>query len=654
MASTVIYPPIVDNYMPAFMAGEKSYCRVNFSLSKFNSSTDFKSVQVSIKKCKTGETVVDTATSKGTTYYKDKNGKEVEATVYRGTGIILDMPFVIESADDNSYYIDINTNNLSTKSGAYNGWVPGEIYKVQLRLSKVNYGDSQDNPYQDGQSDWLTRNGNNFSEWSTVCIVKATGVPTFTTKSIVSGDGDSEKPYLSSDTGLSYFIKTNNIIGKYENKEDTSEYLHSYQMRLREIKSDGKYVDLDSSKIIYLNENYLTGEFSYLFNCEIENGKSYSLKIEYTTINGYTDSFNIKCTGRIKENERTTLQIYTIENDSEKYLSGRTNLFHEEENGRIAYLIHGQEKSTVNNIKRYFIRRCDSKDNFKAWKDIKSIAIEGAKENPVDLLFYDYTVESGVWYKYSIQLMDTHEVRSPMNITPNPCLRDFNYSFLLGQNEKQLSLKYNNTMSSFGITVNDSITQTIGGKYPFIARNGNMKYKTFPIEGLISFNMDDESLFADDKDLYLNQEVANLYKSRGQETYDYVRERIFREKVMEFLLNDKPKLFKSPTEGNVLVRITNVNFSPNQTLSRMIYSFSATATEIGEASQELLERYKIVNPEVAVNVTIFSLPGLNHGKADAYTHYVAVNEASGSDTPIIEDEEVIIAGGEAKEETTNE
>ena len=55
MASYVLYPPIVDGYMPSFVAGNNSYCRVYFSLSKFNSEADFENVQVSITKQTTGE-----------------------------------------------------------------------------------------------------------------------------------------------------------------------------------------------------------------------------------------------------------------------------------------------------------------------------------------------------------------------------------------------------------------------------------------------------------------------------------------------------------------------------------------------------------------------------------------------------------------------
>ena len=51
---------------------------------------------------------------------------------------------------------------------------------------------------------------------------------------------------------------------------------------------------------------------------------------------------------------------------------------------------------------------------------------------------------------------------------------------------------------------------------------------------------------------------------------------------MEFLIDGKPKLFKSPTEGNMILRLTDVNFTPNQSLSRLVYSFTASGNEIAE------------------------------------------------------------------------
>ena len=54
-----------------------------------------------------------------------------------------------------------------------------------------------------------------------------------------------------------------------------------------------------------------------------------------------------------------------------------------------------------------------------------------------------------------------------------------------------------------------------------------------------------------------------------------------------------PKLFRSTPEGNILVTLSNISFTPNQTLGRMIYDFSCTATEIGEANIQNYKLYEI-------------------------------------------------------------
>jgi hypothetical protein len=52
-------------------------------------------------------------------------------------------------------------------------------------------------------------------------------------------------------------------------------------------------------------------------------------------------------------------------------------------------------------------------------------------------------------------------------------------------------------------------------------------------------------------------------------------------------------LFRSVTEGNILVKLTDINFTPNATLGRRIYSFTATATEIDEANIKNYDKYGI-------------------------------------------------------------
>ena len=53
----------------------------------------------------------------------------------------------------------------------------------------------------------------------------------------------------------------------------------------------------------------------------------------------------------------------------------------------------------------------------------------------------------------------------------------------------------------------------------------------------------------------------NLTTSLSSE--NFLIERIFREKVEEFLNDGEPKLFKSPSEGNIIVSLMNVSLTPN-------------------------------------------------------------------------------------------
>ena len=46
--------------------------------------------------------------------------------------------------------------------------------------------------------------------------------------------------------------------------------------------------------------------------------------------------------------------------------------------------------------------------------------------------------------------------------------------------------RFNPKVNNFKSTILESKVDTLGGKYPFIFRNGNVKYKEFAISGLLS------------------------------------------------------------------------------------------------------------------------------------------------------------------------
>lgn len=544
MASRFLYPPTVNNYMPAFVAGDNSFCRVYFSLSKFNSSSDFKSVHISITKQDTGTSVVNT---------NDGSFR------LRATGIIIPKAGnnIAVKVAENLFYIDILNEDIEK------GWIAGWIYKIQLRLSTIecNLENSEV-----GLADWLNANANNFSEWSTVCIVKAIGENNITIPTFNYDDSATH-----SNINITLGTSTLDITGTYANT-DISEKLYSYKMKLINNNSI-----IEESDLLYSSQYINSNQFSYTFKTELKQNENYTFELEYQTNNKYNG--NIKIPFQIILPTRVIIDAYLkcAENNKKSFLS------EDEEEGRIALEFYSELDSIYSG--NLCVRRASSIDNFTKWEDIKIFTISNKKFNEMDI-FYDYTAISGIEYKYGVQTIDELTgARGVLNIMQEPVKREYNYSFLLGENEKQLKLQFNNTISNYKTSVSDAKVDTIGGKHPFITRNGNMYYKNFSLNGLISYNMDENNLFLS-KDFIGRENEGH---------YDYTYEREFREKVLAFLIDGKPKLFKSPTEGNILIRLTDVQATPEQALNRLIFTFSANAYEIDEPTLDSFVKYNLIS-----------------------------------------------------------
>ena len=77
--------------------------------------------------------------------------------------------------------------------------------------------------------------------------------------------------------------------------------------------------------------------------------------------------------------------------------------------------------------------------------------------------------------------------------------------------------------------------------------------------------------------------------------YNMRAERRFKLKLLEWLGNGEIKLFRSPAEGNYLVRLMNISLTPEDKLGRMIHSFQATAYEVEELSYKNLIELNFIN-----------------------------------------------------------
>jgi len=58
--------------------------------------------------------------------------------------------------------------------------------------------------------------------------------------------------------------------------------------------------------------------------------------------------------------------------------------------------------------------------------------------------------------------------------------------------DRLLKIRFNPKVESFKIKVLEQKTDTIGGRFPYITRNGTTYYKEFPIGGMIACEMDED------------------------------------------------------------------------------------------------------------------------------------------------------------------
>lgn len=244
-----------------------------------------------------------------------------------------------------------------------------------------------------------------------------------------------------------------------------------------------------------------------------------------------------------------------------------------------------------------------SEDKGFIWDEIARFSTSGGTE--FNFSIQDRTVAHGTTYKYAVVQYNSNGVYS-QRIESDYITAEFEHMFLCDAT-RSLCIKFNPKVSSLKETILESKSDTIGGKYPFFFRNGETRYKEIPIQGLISYWMDDKEQFIKRSALGLTDGGMARPETKTQEDlgnipttnlvdYNVTAERIMKLEVLEWLNNGQPKLFRSPTEGNYLIRLMNVSLSPEDKLSRLIHSFSATGYEIGEPNIRGMIEANIINP----------------------------------------------------------
>lgn len=573
-----IYPPTLQSTQPAFLSSTDSY-NIQFTLQPVTSFSEIGHIQIRVVTQKNNSSIVNTD------IYPD--------------GIIYKAPKDITSIGD-PYSIAILSTDLAQP------WQPGYLYKVQLRFGE--------NPIFENKAEFaawkkLQVDTEAFSEWSTVMVIKAITQPEVI---IQNADAVKESVIATSrtePTTAPLFVGITNI------QEINKELVDKYRFTLYYGDEVDGFEKLETSGWLQHNSS-VNNTDEHRFKTLLDNGETYTVTYEIETINGYTQTAEpytfLALRSYLAELEGVELQV-------------ESDTIYCRENGCINLYL-------TNNIPltgSYLVTRSSEKSGYRIWEDLSYFVYSNKTFNN-HLFYQDFTVESGVRYKYAFQQENAKGLRTsplyPQKDIPHSV--DFEYSYIY-RDGIQLKLKFNHKMNTFKHTVLASKQDTLGDRYPHLVRNGYAYYAEFPITGLISFQMDDDKTFmrlgsegylydgnlAIPRDKFEEQGVSRPACEKDIDTsglssgtnYNdltidhtltdnniYI-ERRFREKAEEFLNDFEYKLYKSPTEGNIVIGLMNVSLTPNATLGRMIFEFSATAYEVLENTLENLNEVGIIN-----------------------------------------------------------
>ena len=559
---SMLFPPILNNSQPAFNYNTMKYL-VYFTLPVGTALKDVGNVQIKITYQSNNKSIVN--------YSKFPDG-----IIYKNANVIK------KETNSDYYYVVIDSADLDA------GWQPGVLYKIQLAFgSTAIWTDISD------FTNWKNQQIQNqtFSDWSTVMITKAI---TPIAVSIVNAEANMKTVLsLAVENSLSPLF-----IGQASLKEEEKEVIDKYRFILYD--KDNNLIE--SSGWLQHNANANNSD-QHRFKIALNNSQEYKLRYEIISNNGYqvyTEYKFIAYENIIEENIHIMI---TADNSSVKSL----------ENGCIQIFLTSTEYVTGH----YVLTRTSERSNYQIWEDVCYLHYSNELLQGNEPVYVDYLVEDNVKYQYGIQRENSAGFRTNRvyEVKEDKLLYrsvDLDYAYLFRDNI-QLKLKFNNKVSSFKHTVLASKADTLGSKYPTISRNGHAYYAEFPITGLITLNMDKELCFLDVKSDYNQLEKKDylVYSYKGKElfsvdtddsafstqlTYDNIhREKVFRDCVEDFLNDGNYKLYRSATEGNKIIGLMNISLTPNQTLGRMIYEFSATAYEVAEYNLENLNKYGIID-----------------------------------------------------------
>lgn len=533
-------PPQISGKLPAFYGNELI---IPFDLNRSVGFNQFDSMVAIIKTVSTNTQKAFLST--GT----DENGKEWGRIWYDSATRNYRVSFTIQAENSEG------TNYFTPQIGQY--------YKVQLACVASGPIDSP------------------IGYYSSVGVIKYSAEPKLYIKGLEENNSNKN---------------TYEYVGVYLQEHDQREKVYSYEFDLYDefnniiattgmkIHNNSTDIDLDSSFDTWRITKNLTIN------------KPYYIQYKAITMNGLGEM--VPC----ESPKYKIMELDIALPDVSAQLSTQLN----EVEGYFQISLIGDRKPNDTHLRSgaFVLLRSSSKNNYDTWEQLTEFTLSLYNPHTDKDIYKDYVVEQGVDYIYAIQAYNKQGYMSGrLTNYEGPVHCDFEDAFLY-DGERQLKIRFNPSITNFKSTILENKIDTIGSKYPFIFRNGIVNYKEFSISGLLSLLGDENEQFLNDLievDSHLRVGSPGLIKditpvdSLHLLTGDnYYKERQFKLRVAEWLSNGQPKLFKSPAEGNYIVRLMGISLSPEEALGRMLHTFSCNACEIAEYNFENLDKYNLI------------------------------------------------------------
>ncbi len=576
-----LFPPIVEDYLPAFDAQtdfRKATFRFYFQPSIANSIRQVKSLMLRFRQVNT-------------------NLNPLPLNTFPYEVMWFSDESIHQDEVNGKYYVNVPVDTfLSGNAQTTNPGVPNyfkgidEFYKIQVRFSQhqVRRENGASGRWEYLFSDdgiWVAMNNNfmvngygKFSEWSSATLVKPISVPQV---GLVGFEGFQENTRdwpVNKMTTASF-----NFAGTYK-AGDPNELLKKY--RFRTIAYDyTKYSNQEAKNNTVIEDSgwinigeYDALNINWINRTHFKNKERFWIELSIETINGFTTSVYYLMEAQFIEFDiPVNLRIMAVPDLAKVEIFLDTTLV---------------DMRTVDKIT---ILRTSNRTSDMVFDEIVTFQIT----EPGEVTYSDYFVEAGVKYKYYIQSVGQDGTKGAVS-EYQEVVMDYDHSWLIGENFLQCSIEYNGAITGYRRARKDTVIETISGAFPVVASNSKVGYIDMNYSCTVTQHMDKENRFGGQySELFgglQDSTIDDFYQVHLRDKVDnykenHITEREFRRNFEDWIQDGKAKLYKSSTEGLILVRVVDYKSVPVQQVGRIISNVTFRMVEIADVSHASLVQF---------------------------------------------------------------